>query len=149
MALKRLLLIAFAGGLSLLLAGAAAFVLSLGFVHDEVLVGPYRLVAVDIDRDMAICWSLPGGGCVGDGLPGPTVFAAGFNDDYLVAAAYPDRYYYVVRSPGDSRFPTEDEIVGPLTPAQFEQEKQRLNLPEFSRVFENLKERKVYVSPAN
>jgi hypothetical protein len=121
-----------------------------GFAHDELLVGPYRLVAIDTDDDMSICWSLPSGDCVGDGLPGPTVFAAGYDDSYLVAAVHPRLlpspanrgvidYYYVLRSAGDTRFPVESEIKGPLTLAEFEREKDRLNLPDFSRVFEALK----------
>lgn len=29
-----------------------------GFVRDEILVGPYRLVAVDISEDMSLCRSV-------------------------------------------------------------------------------------------
>ena len=61
-----------------------------GFVRDEVLVGPYRLVAVDLPEDMMLCRSLAKDGtCVGDGLPAPTVFQVGYNDKYLAAARHP------------------------------------------------------------
>jgi hypothetical protein len=61
-----------------------------GFVWDEVLDGPYRLVAVDIDEDMSLCRSVDmsdmSGNCAGDGLPGETVFQAGSSPKYIVSA---------------------------------------------------------------
>ena len=48
-----------------------------GFVWDEVLDGPYRLVAIDISEDMSLCRSVDTSGtCVGGGLPDATVFQA-------------------------------------------------------------------------
>lgn len=119
-------------------------------VYDEILDGPYRLTATDVDEDMSICWSIPDGGCVGDGLPGPTVFAAGYNKSYLVAAMHPrkfpdapDRsvtqYYYVVRSPDEAQKLPYGGIKGPFDEAAYNAEKTRLHLPEFTRVFENLR----------
>ncbi|MGZ6016133.1 MAG: hypothetical protein ACXWKM_10350, partial [Phenylobacterium sp.] len=68
--------------LAFLLAGCG------GFVHDERLADEYRLVAVDIPEDMEACRRLPGNShdCVADGLPGPTVFAAGADRRFLVIA---------------------------------------------------------------
>ncbi len=121
-----------------------------GFVQDEVLVGRYRLVAVDIDEDMSLCWSLEDGNCVGDGLPGPTLFAAGFDDKYVVAAVHPrpkfetptnrdvTQFFYVVRGNESNAFPNH-EIKGPFDEAAFEAEKARLGLPTFPRVFRGLK----------
>jgi hypothetical protein len=122
-----------------------------GFAHDEQLVGPYRLVAVDTDDQMGICWSVPNteGSCLGDGLPSDTVYAAGFDEKYLVAAVHPTvfgkpinksetNYYYVIRTPDErSAFPT-GKIRGPMNQAQFEADKAALRLPGFSRVFANL-----------
>jgi hypothetical protein len=123
-----------------------------GFVHDETLVGPYRLVAVDSDDQMMICWTVPNthGDCLGDDLPANTVYAAGFDKRYVVAAGHPpvfgkprDKsvtyYYYVVRSPDEwNKFPY-GRIKGPLNKAQFETDKAALHLPEFSRVFDDLR----------
>ncbi|MCW0196734.1 hypothetical protein [Sphingopyxis sp.] len=130
-----------------LIAGCTPFS---GMVHDETLVGPYRLAAADVDEDMSICWSGPGGVCVGDGLPGPTVFAAGYNEKYLVAAVHPrkfpdepDRvitqYFYVVRSSDEARKLPYGGIKGPFDEAAYNAEKARLRLPEFTRTFENLR----------
>lgn len=131
----------------LLLAACVPFS---GFVHDEVLVGPYRLNAVDTDEDMAICWATPEADCVGDGLPGPTVFAAGFDENYLVAAVHPSvsgqaldktvtHYYYVVRAPDEAQKLPYSGINGPFDEASFKLEKARLHLPEFTRTFDNLR----------
>ena len=111
------------------------------FVHDEVLDGPYRLVAVDVSEDMSLCRSV-GRDCVGDGLPGPTLFQAGANSQYIVFARHPRRgftvpdrsvteFYYILRQSG--------LVKGPLNQLEYQQENIRLHLPEFSRVFSNLK----------
>lgn len=122
-----------------------------GFVRDEVLDGPYRLVAVDLPEDIALCRSFgTKGDCFGDNLPGPTVFQAGWNSKYIVAARHPYRwpdkpnrsiseFYYVVRQPDEWNVVKQVSVVGPLNELEFEQEKRRLQLPEFSRVFNDLK----------
>jgi len=124
----------------------------LGFVRDVPLDGPYRLVAVDIDEDMALCRSVgTKGNCVGDGLPDATIFQAGVNARYVVVARHPrhrwteapDRsvteYYYVVRSPDEADPHTPLTIVGPMDKLQYDRESQRLGLPEFTKVFNHLK----------
>lgn len=137
----------------LMLVGCSPFS---GFVHDETLDGPYRLVAVDTMEEMSICRSIPDGSgdCVGDGLPSDTVFAAGANEQYLVAARRPTRepfgetpknpgiteYYYVIRAADEAtRGLPERNIVGPLNEKEFNRAKQELKLPKFSRVFEELR----------
>jgi hypothetical protein len=133
-----------------LVAGLAA--LRLGFVRDVPLDGPFRLVAIDIDEDMALCRSVgTSGNCVGDGLPDATVFQAGVNARYVVVARHPrhdwtkapDRsvteYYYVVRSPDEADPRTQLTIVGPMDKLQYDRESQSLGLPEFTKVFDHLK----------
>jgi hypothetical protein len=119
-----------------------------GFVHDEQLAGSYRLVAIDDDSSMIVCRRVSGASCVGDELPGPTVFAAGANDKYITIARHPLRdfhedkavteYYYVVRPP-ESAFLKATDVVGPLTEAQFNADKDRLDLPQFSKNIDNLR----------
>jgi hypothetical protein len=124
----------------LLLAGC-------GFVTDERVAGPWRLVAVDSFEDTTLCRDLgEDGTCVGDGLPGPTVFSAGADERYAVLKRHPlgadgkinwsvTEYYYLrIRSeyvqPGD--------LVGPLSRSQFEAEARRLRLPPFTKTLRNL-----------
>lgn len=121
-----------------------------GFVYDRTLTGRYRLVGVDTSQDISLCWSLDNGSCVGDGLPGPTVVRAGFNDKYVVAAVDPTgpvgppdaatKYYYIIRAFEDQRrdggLPYKG-IRGPLNKAEYAAEKIRLGLPEFSWLYED------------
>jgi hypothetical protein len=109
-----------------------------GFVWDEVLDGPYRLVAIT------------SGSCVGDGLPDATVFQAGWSSKYIVIARHPriwprqaDRsiteFYYIVRQPNEMDPRTRVSAIGPLNEFEYQREKERLQLPDFSRVFKDLK----------
>lgn len=52
-----------------------------GFVHDEHIVGPYRLSAVDIDQQMSISYDLENGSTVG--RIDETVFSYGYDDHLL------------------------------------------------------------------
>jgi hypothetical protein len=122
-----------------------------GFVRDEVLDGPYRLVAIDIPEDMSLCRSIgTKGDCLGDGLPGPTVFQAGSNSQYIVFARHPRRgdeapirsvseFYYISRQANEGDVRTPVSVSGPFNEFEYQQEKRRLQLPEFSRVFADLK----------
>jgi hypothetical protein len=122
-----------------------------GFVHDEVLDAPYRLVAIDISEDMSLCRSIDtNGGCVCDGLPDATVFQAGWNSKYIVVARHPriwpqppnrtiSEFYYIVRQPNEMNPLTRVSMIGPLNELEYQREKEKLQLPDFSRVFNDLK----------
>lgn len=121
-----------------------------GFVHDQPLAGPYRLVAVDTRDDMIVCRSLESGDRVGDGLPGRTVFAAGADDRYLVIARHPSafgeplnkavtEYYVVERRPDEADPGSRPEVFGPFDQAEFDERVRQLSLPEFTIVFDDLR----------
>ncbi|RYY87319.1 MAG: hypothetical protein EOO15_12245 [Chitinophagaceae bacterium] len=125
-----------------------------GFVHDEPLGGPWRLIAVDAREDMMICRSVDEseGDCAGDMLGGPTIFAAGIDEKYVVYARHPQKwpappdravseYYYVIRSPmeGHPAGLNGGKVQGPFDEVQFGAESKRLGLPPLSRVFEDLR----------
>lgn len=125
----------------LIVLASSAGLAGCGFVYDRKLDDTYRLVAIDVLEDARVCRSLPGGDCIGDGLPGPAVFAAGADDRHLVMARHPrgrgiDRsvteYFYVTRHRGDPPVSAGD-VVGPLTRSEFDAEAQRLRLPAFSQ----------------
>ena len=116
-------------------------------LHDRQIVGRYRLVAIDISEGMSVCMRPDNAFCVGDGLPGPTVFVAGGDERYVVFARHPwtsgplDRsvveYYYIRRSPNESQG-RPGEVVGPLDRAAFEREAHRLGLPGFTITIDRL-----------
>jgi hypothetical protein len=122
-----------------------------GFVRDDALDGPYRLVAIDISEDMSLCRSIgTKGDCSGDGLPGPTVFQAGSNSQYIVFTRHPRRgneapnrsvseFYYISRQANEWDARMRVSVSGPFNELEYQQEKRRLQLPEFSRVFADLK----------
>jgi hypothetical protein len=137
-----------AASLALVLCAAGC---DAGFVRDVPLDGPYRLVAVDVPEDMTLCRSVgTKGDCVGDGLPKATIFQAGADANFIVLARHPRRwpdaadrsiseFYYVVRSPGEADVVKPIAVVGPMDEFEYDREKQKLRLPEFSKVFDDLK----------
>jgi hypothetical protein len=120
-----------------------------GYAYDEALSGSYRLVAVDELDNMIVCRRFAAGDCIGDELPGPSVFAAGANSHYVTIARHPmapgsppeksvTEYYYVIRHT-DRMFLHDGDVVGSLNEAQFDVAKDRLQLPAFSKVLSALR----------
>jgi hypothetical protein len=107
-----------------------------GFVHDERIDGPYRLVAIDVWEEMAICYEIENG-CIGR-IP-ETVYTVGFDAKYLVAARHPNNdqskteYYYLTRALDGPLIDPSATVSGPFNADEFEAERTRLNLPPFSR----------------
>jgi hypothetical protein len=126
----------------LALIASAVALASCGFVHDQHIAGPYRLVAIDTYEQMDVCYTLAGGGCVG--RVESTVFAAGSNDSYVVAARHPrnDRgrteYFYIIRSLDRAEADPSVAVRGPLDAASFQSEQSRLNLPPLTITIERL-----------
>lgn len=107
-------------------------------------------MAVDYREQMIVCRSLEGGNCTGDGLPDQTVFAAGADDRYLVIARHPSvfaepmnkavtEYYFAERSANEGDPRSRPKLYGPYDKAEFDEAAQRLGLPAFSIVFDDLK----------
>jgi hypothetical protein len=120
------------GSVGLLLALAGC-----GFAHDEPVAGPYRLVAVDSGEQMSLCYSLDEN-CVG--RVGPTVFEAGANDAYVVAARHPGNdkrraeYFYLIRELDGPDADPSIAVRGPFDEATYRQQEARLGLPSFTHV---------------
>jgi hypothetical protein len=114
---------------------------------------PFYLTYIEDPNAMALfrCPDGPEGGCAIDGLPGPSIFAAGASEEYIVVARYPAEGYYAISAdPGVdrsrveylyfARVPNEtfgwgnnpEQIVGPLNEADFQRAKAELGLPDFS-----------------
>ena len=113
-----------------------------GFVHDEHIVGPYYLNAVDTDEQMSLCYALDGGDRVG--RIDETVFAVGWNDRFIVAKQHPknDRnvtnYFFLEMARDNSHADPSASVTGPLTEAVFQAKKIELGLPDFTLTVRSL-----------
>jgi len=109
-----------------------------GFVHDEHITGPYRLIAVDVDNQMSISYDLGDGSAVG--RINETVFPFGFDERFIVAKQHPNgdrsvtNFFYLDMSKDSKYADPTDSVTGPLTEKEFESEAKLLNLPKFSRI---------------
>jgi len=119
---------------------------SLGFHWDERIDGPYFLVAVDALEEMSVSYREPpntSGSAFG--LIEETVFAVGWNADYIVAKRHPENnrrvteYYYIVRKDAESAVYPGDGVRGPFNEEAYQREAERLGLPPFTREFKKLK----------
>jgi len=114
-----------------------------GFAHDELIAGPYRLIAVDLDEQMSVSYALHNGNAVG--RINEMVFSAGANKEYIVAQRHPkgDRtiteYYYIIRALDSEYADPSKSVRGPFTKQEFESEKTELKLPEFTIEITSLK----------
>ena len=113
---------------------------NLGFAYEEKLIGDYGLIAVDVMEQMSVSKFRNGSARVA--VINETIFATGWNDEFLIAKQHPnpgriDRSvtnFYILRV-------TDGELFGPYTESEFRKARHRLQLPEslqFTRVFERL-----------
>jgi hypothetical protein len=134
--MRLLLACAFGGILATQLA-------SCGFAHDETLTGPYRLVAVDTQEEMSICYTLEKGNCVG--RVSGTIFSVGWNERFIVAKQHPRNNrevtnYFILEMARDNRLADPSaSVTGPLSSTEFEEKAVSLGLPPFTKIIEALK----------
>jgi hypothetical protein len=113
-----------------------------GFVHDEEITGPYRLVAVDISEEMMVCFGLENGDCVGR-IP-ETVFSVGWNKRFIVAKQHPQgnraiTNYFVLDMTLDNKLADPStSVIGPLSISEFEVKAGVLGLPSFRKTIRSL-----------
>ena len=114
-----------------------------GFVHDEHITGSYRLIAVDLDKQMGISYDLGDGSAAG--RINETVFAYGFDLRYIVAKQHPNNdrsitnYYYLDMTKDNKYADPAVSVTGPLSETDFEAASELLQLPKFTRVVTHLK----------
>jgi hypothetical protein len=113
------------------------------FVHDEHLIGPYDLSAIDVGDQMSVYYELSNGG--GIGRIDQTVFSVGWNTRYIVAKQHPDNnrsvtnFYYLDMTKDSPYADPKVSVTGPLTEAEFTRKKAELGLPPFSRTIDYLR----------
>ena len=115
----------------------------IGLSGEYNLVGDNALWAVDAREQMSLVKKDGKGG--GIDIVGPTVFAAGWNNDFIMIMQYPGNAfgahdksitnYFIFRM-------KEEKLLGPLHEDQFEEQRRTLGVPaelDFKLVLEDLK----------
>jgi hypothetical protein len=114
-----------------------------GFVHDEKLIGPYRLVAIDIPAEMSVCYTLQTKSCIGR-IP-ETVFSVGWNERFIVAKQHPSKdkavtNYFILDMAKDSELSDPGgSVIGPLSSSEFIELSKSMTLPAFTKTIQELK----------
>lgn len=115
------------------------------YSYTKQITGPYELSAVDEKEAMSIY--ADDKGVSGIGIIGRTVFAIGYNEDYIIAKQHPDNdksiinYYIIPLKYNVNRVSSIDENkIGPLTSMQFDLKRKELKIDQvkFSIVFHDL-----------
>ncbi len=112
-------------------------------VHNEKIIEGFYLIAVDINEDMDLSYEVGSGNFVG--IIGQTVFAVGFNKNYIIAKQHPynnrkiTNYYIVMIDNLDPLWP-EKNVIGPFTKQEFNLKRQELNITDikFTKVIRSL-----------
>jgi hypothetical protein len=106
------------------------------------------MVAIDTAEQSEVAYDLGHGSSIGR-VP-PTVFAVGYNRDYIVAARHPtsyidqpDRskteYYYIIRAKDGPYVDPSVTVRGPFNASGFAAETGRLHLPTLKDEIASLK----------
>lgn len=114
--------------------------------HNEKLIGRFYLLAMDDMNDMTVCHL---DSIYRIGIVPPTVFAVGFNDNYILVKQHPEKFpeidksitnYYIIPIK-NVQYYNEKDIIGPMTKEQFKNKRKELKIPDalsFTKVFKEL-----------
>jgi hypothetical protein len=109
--------------------------------------GDYELVAIDVKGQMMLAVDLHNGGSIG--IVGPTVFALGADDRYIVVKQHPAKdgfgnfdqtitHYFIVTRISGSAEEKEKGVRGPLSKNEFDGLAVSNSLPRFTKTFRDL-----------
>ena len=109
-----------------------------------------RYVAMEVDSPGQMNLAFDGGRGNTVGLVGPTVFAVGADDRYIVVKQHPatdgfghydhsvTNYFYIERTDSPDYRERQRRVTGPLSEQEFAQSAAALKLPSFHNVFRDL-----------
>lgn len=135
----------------LFFAAAILVLLSILFLRESKvdLVSDYEIDYVDIEQNMSIYYNDPKWG--GIGVINPTVFAVGYNEDFIIAKQHPNDNFEVDRTVTNyfiipikykiSESPEENKI-GPLNEEKFDEKCRELRISgviDFTIIFDELR----------
>jgi hypothetical protein len=109
--------------------------------------GDYELVAIDVKGQMMLAVDLHNGGSIG--IVGPTVFALGADDHYIVIKQHPAKdgfgkndqsvtHYFIVSKVSGTEEEKEKAVRGPLSKVEFDRLATSTSLPPFTKIFRDL-----------
>jgi hypothetical protein len=109
--------------------------------------GDYELVAIDTKGQMMLAVDLHNGGSIG--IVGPTVFALGADDHYIVVKQHPAKdsfgnfdqtvtHYFIVTRISGTAEEKEKVVRGPLPKDEFDRLAVSNSLPQFTKTFRDL-----------
>ena len=109
-----------------------------------------RYVAMEVDTPGQMNLAFDNRGGISLGLVGPTVFAVGADDRYIVVKQHPAKdgfghydasvtnYFYIERTDSPDFRERQRRVVGPLSEQDFHERAAALKLPSFQKVFRDL-----------
>ncbi len=118
-----------------------------GFVYQRHLTGNYYLIAVDSKDDMDVCYHPQRGDAPYTGITGASVYAAGYDNDFILVKAYPalkDRtgislhrydsstteYYIIPVNNTQEAWEAQESKFGPFGKEDFEVKRRELGVPD-------------------
>jgi hypothetical protein len=138
------------GTLKYLTGGALLFSTGCTDMYVEHLVGNYYLIEADyVDIELSLSYKLKNGDYTG--VVNPTLFAVGYDDEYIIAKRHPHEFgypvnksvthYYIVPLKYNVHASPDGNRTVPLSREEFERKRIELNISNeltFSRVFKKL-----------
>jgi hypothetical protein len=111
-----------------------------GLVIKENIFGNYYLIAADANEDLTLSYHDSSDGAIYGGIIEPTVFAIGFNENYIIAKQHPRTFpnppdknitnFYILPIKKGFNWRTKNGLLGPLTSNQFSQKRKELNISD-------------------
>lgn len=116
----------------------------------EKIIDNYYLTATDVGEDCNLSYKEPDETIYGT-VVGATVFAVGYNDEYLIVKQHPRTFpnppdksvtnYFILFLEEKMNFRTKNGLIGPLTEQEFTAKRKELEMPEdltFTKVLKDM-----------
>jgi len=116
------------------------------------LFGNYYLLALDVDEQLSLCYHDSSDENNYGTIIGPTVFAIGYNDSFIIIMQHPQDSsvlvskkkvnYFILPLKQGFNWKTMNGLIGPFTMNQFKSKRKELGIPgslTFTKEYQSLK----------
>jgi hypothetical protein len=120
------------------------FSCSLGMDTVRHVTGNYYLTAPDDEEQLGLTYRYPGDDTGYSGIIEETVFAVGYNKQYIIAKQHPhdikETTNYFILPYNANRNPKNEDLIGPLTLNEFNQKKKEFRIENlnFTIIYKDL-----------